>query len=195
MWTPAHQRTLDAYAAFAGLPHGDADARQWTRALAEQFAFRFPSEGWGTKQADPGRPPSTDVICTRVPFVGYDVLIGQGTASQAVATQPAPINLAGQLFIAVEPFDHIGRPTTEPEHVCPTLVYPSYPPNEADLDEAGIALFADFAKAGQPPNPQMFRFAFRVAFKWLTKEQPTLDASVSHTRAQWRKLLGLPPLS
>lgn len=77
---------------------------------------------------------------------------------------------------------------------APTPVYPPYPPTEAVVDQAGSALFADFAEAGQQPNDQMFRFAFRVAYSWLTKEVPSLDASVAKHRQEWRQLLGLPPL-
>jgi hypothetical protein len=76
----------------------------------------------------------------------------------------------------------------------PTPQYPPYPPNESDVDGAGVALFADFGMSGQPPNPQMFRFAFRVAYSWLTQEVPDLPASVAKHRKEWRAILGLPPL-
>lgn len=76
----------------------------------------------------------------------------------------------------------------------PAPQYPPYPPNESDVDGAGVALFADFAQAGQPPNPQMLRFAFRIAYSWLTKEVADLPASVAKHRREWRALLGLPPL-
>jgi hypothetical protein len=114
-----------------------------------------------------------------------------------------------------EPYYHNGRPVVGipvwneiPEHEWrpnnpplreasapkpPTPQYPAYPPNESDVDGAGVALFSDFAQAGQPPNPQMFRFAFRVAFSWLTREVPDLPASVTKHRREWRALLGLPP--
>ena len=75
-----------------------------------------------------------------------------------------------------------------------TTQYPPYPPNESDVDGAGVALFADFGMAGQPPNPAMFRFAFRVAYSWLTKEVPDLPASVAKHRKEWRAILGVPPL-
>lgn len=75
----------------------------------------------------------------------------------------------------------------------PTPPYPPYPFPEDTVDGAGVALFADFAQAGQPPNPGMFRFAFRVAYSWLTKESPDLPASVVKHRKEWRALLGLPP--
>lgn len=89
------------------------------------------------------------------------------------------------------------RPNNPPLKSDPVVVqpplYPPYPPNESDVDGAGVALFADFGQAGQPPNPQMFRFAFRVAYSWLTKEVSDLPSSVAKHRKEWRALLGLPP--
>lgn len=95
--------------------------------------------------------------------------------------------------------EHYWRPQNPPLKSAPVVItppssYPPYPPNESDVDGAGVALFADFGLAGQAPNPQMFRFAFRVAFSWLTKETPDLPASVAKHRKEWRALLGLPPL-
>jgi hypothetical protein len=95
--------------------------------------------------------------------------------------------------------EHEWRPNNPPlkEPIAPpkppTPKYPAYPPNESDVDGAGVALFSDFAQAGQAPNPQMFRFAFRVAFSWLTQEVPDLPASVTKHRREWRAILGLPP--
>lgn len=79
-----------------------------------------------------------------------------------------------------------------PPAVPPPPQYPGYPQPETLVDGAGDALFADFAQAGQAANPQMFRFAFRVAYSWLTKEVATLEASVVKHRKEWRELLGLP---
>lgn len=98
-----------------------------------------------------------------------------------------------------EPF---WRPQNPPLKMDPVIVnppappaqLPPYPQPETAVDGAGVALFADFAVAGQAPNPQMFRFAFRVAYDWLAKNEPSLDASVAKHRNEWRALLGLPPL-
>ena len=108
-WNANHQSLLARFEAKFGLPAlDDESARAWTLELAEQFKFTFPQQDWGTKRGDAGRPPSTDVICTSVPFVGYDVIIGQGTRGQKLATDPEPLNLTGQVFINVEPFDWLG---------------------------------------------------------------------------------------
>lgn len=89
---------------------------------------------------------------------------------------------------AHDPEDH-GLENRPPVVVPPQ--FPPYPQPETIVDGAGEALFADFAEAGQNPNPQMFRFAFRVAYDWLTKNVASLEASVAKHRKEWRQLLGL----
>lgn len=73
-----------------------------TKRIAEQFAFSFPSEGWGQKSADPSRPTSQDVIARRAggALVGYRVV--------PFNTAPAEIALGGQHFVAVTAIDHVG---------------------------------------------------------------------------------------
>lgn len=132
-----------------------------------------------------------------LPCVVIDVIAGAGSSSARPAWQV--FNQAPEANGAwVKPGAASPVPTPvpppAPPHVCPPLTYPPYPPTESDVDGAGSALFADFTAAGQPPNAQMFRFAFRVAYSWLTKEVPDLPASVAKHRKEWRALLGLPPL-
>jgi hypothetical protein len=62
------------------------------------------------------------------------------------------------------------------------------------FDEVGTILFADYANAGQAPNPQMGRWFGRTIYDWLAKNEPTLAASITKHRREWRALLGLPPL-
>lgn len=87
-----------------------------------------------------------------------------------------------------DPFNH-GYTSAPPPPVC---AMPPYPFPETQVDGAGQALFADFAEAGQSPNPEMFRFAFRVAYDWLAKNVASLDASIAKHRREWRAILGLP---
>lgn len=70
-------------------------------------------------------------------------------------------------------------------------VYPPYP-GDAAFDAVGVVLFADYAQAGQPPNPLMGRWFGRVIYDWLVKNEPTLDASIAKHRKSWRAALGLP---
>jgi len=128
-WTYAHQSLLETFASIFPVPASNPPAgsnndacRDWTRRAAEQFAFTFPGEGWGHKRADSGRPPSTDVIATRSPFLGYDLILNQGAidGSQRLNDNPSPLNLAGQTFIDVTPTNHIGGVVTPPPPPPPT---------------------------------------------------------------------------
>lgn len=70
-------------------------------------------------------------------------------------------------------------------------VYPPYPGDEP-FDAIGVTLFADYARAGQAPNPQMGRWFGRVCYDWLTGVCPTLQASIDKHRAEWCAILGIP---
>jgi hypothetical protein len=120
MWTEQHQSVLEAFEKRFALPPNDDSAGDWTNRLAQQFKFSFPSEGWGTKQASSTRPPSTDVICTRSPFVGYDVIVDQGRPTQKLANMPGEINLVGQVFIDVAPHDYVGSSVINPPVTPPS---------------------------------------------------------------------------
>ena len=187
-WTAAHQETLDSYAALFGLPALDGEsARTWTRELAEQFAFSFPSEGWGTKQADAGRPPSTDCICTKKPFTGYDVIISQGAPNQALAHMPDPINLegSGQIYITVEAVDHLSE--AAPEQVYP---YPDEPTTGKAYQSRVKATYTEAKRAFPDPNdPDAFRHFMRYGYS--TRYMPEPEASDKHI-AELRADLGLP---
>jgi hypothetical protein len=147
MWTGAHAEVLRRFAAKFPCPGGvgqDEEARSWTRKAAEQFAYEFPSQGWGHKRADHGRPPSTDVIATRSPFIGYDLILGQGTAGWSINYQPSPLPLDGQVFIAVTPTDHLWGLVPPPEPPVPPD-----PPPSGDLAalERRVAALEAWARA------------------------------------------------
>lgn len=114
----------------------DEERRAQTRRIAEQCRFEL-GPNWGHKRADPGRPPSADVFCTQDPFIGWDWSIPDG-----VAKFPESINLAGQVFIEVEPINHIGAvPVPEP---TPT---PPPPVDLAPVLAAIDALHTDFRES------------------------------------------------
>ena len=137
-------------------------------------AVNFIGEGPGTT---PGGQP-----CTVIDIIG-----GAGGPNPQPVWQvfSDPVASSGAW---VNPNSAPGLP---PQPIPPQ--YPPYPFPEDPVDVCGAALFADFAQAGQAPNPQMFRFAFRVAYSWLTKEVSDLNASTAKHRKEWRALLGLPP--
>ena len=111
-WPARVQEIVEALA--AGVPHSapDEERRAVTQRIAEQVRYEL-GPNWGWKRADPGRPLSTDVIATQFPFVGYDWSVPSG-----IARFPAQIDLTGQVFVPVEPRNHLALPdvgTNEPD--------------------------------------------------------------------------------
>lgn len=140
IWTDAHTQLLERFAAKIppppppdGQSHDSWDAawRVWTGRVARQFCHTF-GVGWGHKRADPNRPLSADCIAYKAVsvFAGFD--LRNGTTFQLV-TRPGQTDLAGQVFVAVEPVDALGTPLpTEPLPPEPTPV----PSPETRLDRA-----------------------------------------------------------
>lgn len=148
IWTASHQSTLEAFDRKFPAPTEDEACRAWTHKLAEQFKYSFPTQGWGTKRADAGRPPSTDVICTQSPFVGFDVLLAQGEPDQSLAHFPAPIPLDGQVYISVTATNHLGAapaPGPVPPAGC------QFPPRDQGLSFY-TALDAKYQAKGYAPT-------------------------------------------
>lgn len=93
------------------LAHGsDDDRRALTMKMAQQCRYELGSI-WGTKSSSASSPQSKDVICTRVPFVGWDTLNG---ATREANQYPSEIDLTGQYFIEVTPVDHLGDDSGPP---------------------------------------------------------------------------------
>jgi hypothetical protein len=101
-WPDRVQQIVNVLA--AGVSHSAPDEvrRATTEKIAQQCRFEL-GPNWGWKRADPGRPLSTDVFCTREPFVGWDWSIPSG-----VAEFPESVDLTGQVFVEVEPVNHLG---------------------------------------------------------------------------------------
>jgi hypothetical protein len=86
--------------------------------------------------------------------------------------------------------DDVVVPPTKPEPPPPPVKKPY--PGDPEFDAVGVALFADYARAGNAPDPQMGRWFGRTIFDWLNDNEPTLDASIKKHRAEWRAILGIP---
>lgn len=71
-------------------------------------------------------------------------------------------------------------------------------PGDVVWDAVGVALFADYAVAGQSPNPQMGRWFGRTIWDAVagdpTGQVLTIPESIKKHRAEWRAVLGLPPV-
>ena len=85
----------------------DPDRRLLTRAIAGQFAFEFGPD-WGTKSADPTRPPSKDSLVKKEggKLWSWDWQDGDTREPQVKAGDTAE-DVTGQHFIAVEPIDYL----------------------------------------------------------------------------------------
>ncbi|NBV23583.1 MAG: hypothetical protein EBS05_16890 [Proteobacteria bacterium] len=70
---------------------------------------------------------------------------------------------------------------------------PAKPPYPGDtiFDQVGAVLWADYAEAGRTPDAQVGRWFGRTIYDWLVANEPTLEASITKHRAEWRALLGL----
>ncbi len=126
----AHTKVLMEFTEKFGLPAvNDEAARAWTFQLGQQFAFDFPSEGWGTKSAGNGRPQSTDVLARYIGgnLVGYDVIVDQGIPGQRLIPSPGLMNINGQVFIPTPAMDYLGRSGGGPVTPIPVTSSPSAP--------------------------------------------------------------------
>jgi hypothetical protein len=96
----------------------DDQRRAFALIVAEQFAFSFPGEGWGTKSADPGRPQTKDAVARLrgATLDGWDLVDG-GTRR---VTCNSHIDLQGQNFIAVTPRNHLDDAPPPPDTPPPT---------------------------------------------------------------------------
>lgn len=104
----------------------DDDRRALTRLMAEQLATQDPK--WGTKSADPGRPPSKDAVAYNgASLWGWDTINGTSREVQVAAGQEGE-DITGQTFIAVTPTDHLGTGQ------LPIPPIPPIPPTQPPVD-------------------------------------------------------------
>jgi hypothetical protein len=84
-----------------------------------------------------------------------------------------------------------GTPTPAPTPPSAPVV-PPYPGDPIG-NLIGLALFADYAEKGEPPNSGMVIWAWRCAWDMaVNRLEP--DAAIAKHRKVWREALGLPPL-
>lgn len=91
-------------------PPFEDKCRAWTKGAAQQIVFSTGDRSWGCKNAGGGRPQSKDSIAEVVgpTLFGYDTLFGVGTGDPSLNPNPVGEDITGQVFMPVEPFDHIG---------------------------------------------------------------------------------------
>lgn len=132
-----------------------------------------------------GEGPGHDPTNGNTPVTVIDV-IGAAGSPGAYPTWQVFDNLPGP-GAWVKPGPSVPVPPPPP----PAPVFPPYP-GDPVFDQIGVALFADYALAGQPPNPGMGRWFGRTDYDYLTGM--SMADSLTKHRAEWRAALGLPPL-
>ena len=128
---PANVRAVrDAFVAKVPVPAGGpnpADSafeercRAWTRSLAQQIVFSTNDRSWGCKNAGGGRPQSKDALAHQVGgnLFGFDLLFGVGTGSPSLVPSPSGEDITGQVFMPVDPVDHLGGAAAPAPAVAP----------------------------------------------------------------------------
>jgi hypothetical protein len=179
--------------------------RDWTRLLAEQFAFSFPAEGWGCKSTSRGSTQSFDVMARQAGgrLWGYDLAFDGGSPRARLNTEPEAIDLAGQAFIPVTPVNHLGAapPVTPP--TPPPVTPPAARPFPAFRWPEDVFLYALtryineglYDRDKPVENPEGTRTASRGAFMWFVpiateKAIALISSKGNHlpTPAEWWRL-------
>jgi hypothetical protein len=179
--------------AWADAHTGNAHTEDFIRILASDLHLIDPKFGLNGKRGDPndisddainyiGEGPGHDPTHGNAPVTVIDVISAAGSPSAApawqVIDQPGP-------GAWVKPKPVVAPPTPQPPQ--PTL--PPYPGDEV-FDQIGVALFADYARAGQAPNPGMGRWFGRTTYDYLAGMP--MDQSIAKHRAEWCAVLGIP---
>jgi hypothetical protein len=103
-----HSQLIQAFADQFGLPgFSKEEGQAWVAKLAGTMKARWPSEGWGTKRASPGRPLSNESVARPANgrLWGYDLIIGAGAPGQRLEPRAHPEDITEQVFVEVESRD------------------------------------------------------------------------------------------
>jgi hypothetical protein len=177
--------------AWANAHTGNAHSEDFIRILAAHLHAMDPKFGNNGKRGNPadlsddalnykGEGPGHDPTNGNMPITVIDV-IGAAGSPGAYPTWQVFDNLPGP-GAWVKP-----TPVVAPQPPQPTL--PPYP-GDPVFDQIGVALFADYALAGQPPNPGMGRWFGRTVYDYLAGMP--MEQSIATHRAEWKAALGLP---
>lgn len=147
-----------------------------------------PDPRWHVKDGGGGRPMSDDVAVLMPSREAWDCIPGAGAngyrfEADHIGVLPAVQNV----YPPTRPSGGSGSIPTKPQPPAPVL--PPYPGDDV-FDQIGVALFADYALAGQPPNPGMGRWIGRVVYDYLAGM--SMSDSIKKHRPEWKAALGLP---
>ena len=102
----------------------DDDRRALTMKIVQQICYEFGPK-WGTKRADPGRPPSKDSIAYLDGSTLWSYDWQNGSTRAPHVPMGRLIDITGQVFIPVTPTNHL-KDENKPPVVPP--VTPGVPP-------------------------------------------------------------------
>ena len=110
----------------------EENVRQWTLRFCQQVAYSFPNQGYGSKRSAPGYPLSKDSLAKRSAEYGlesWDLLLGVGTGNPQLSHDPQYHHIPGQVFVPVEPVNHLSVSQPAPVPAPDTHVPDSGTPN------------------------------------------------------------------
>lgn len=180
--------------AWADAHTGNTHSEDFIRILAAHLHLINAQFGLNGKRGNPddisddalnfkGEGPGHDPTNGNMPVTVIDV-IGAAGSPGAYPTWQVFDNLPGP-GAWVKPMPVVTP--VPPPAPAPTL--PAYP-GDAVFDQIGVVLFADYALAGQPPNPGMARWIGRTVYDYLAGMP--MDQSIAKHRSEWKAALGLP---
>jgi hypothetical protein len=151
-FTAHEQSILVAFDAAYPVPQGagksvdkwEAERRYWTMTLAQTFNARAGAK-WGTKRADPNRPPSKDALAFEDAgrLWGFDTCVATSDTTVKINPNAHGEDITGQVFIPVEAKDWLAGdtpPTPPVDPPTPPVDPPTPPTPGTDYGPAILAL-------------------------------------------------------
>lgn len=180
--------------AWAQAHTGSSQTEDFIRLLAARCHRIDPRFGLNGKRGNPN-DISDDVLNYKGEGPGHDP-----TNNGMAVTVIDVIGAAGSpaAYPTWQVFDQLPGPgawvapnaaPTPPPAPTPAPSLPGYP-GDPVFDQVGVAIWADYALAGQATNPAVGRWFGRVIYDYLAGLP--MDQSMAKHRAEWRAVLGLP---
>lgn len=155
----AQDLVVTLYQSHQELARGDDDQRRsLTKLMAEQIRYELGPE-WGTKSAGVGRPQSKDSIARLTNGRLYGCDWQNGGSREPFGTIGCP-EIPGQIFIPVDPINHLAAP--------PVVVLPPVPP-ATDLSAQILAELRAHEAAEKTARDDAAAFRESVRNVWRTR--------------------------
>lgn len=152
---------------------------------AEGYGLLYKPAGANCPQPQTGIKVSRDILMLPDGRI-YDCLIDAEGDATPTWQRKQPVN--NDLWR--QPVDATVTTEPEPPDVPPPATVP-YPGDQVGV-AIGEVLFADYAEAGQDPNPGMGTWFMRCSWDCANPPYLTVEQSIAKHRQEWRDILGLP---